>query len=76
MCADVPVAVSDDRALPKEWNIKSDFVFGVSDSLYDRNQVTKRKNGDPIADCFGVIARGDSAILALADGVNWGKSLK
>lgn len=59
-------------ALPKEWNRKSDHVFGLSDSLYDRNQVTKNRNGEPIADCFGIIARNDSAILALADGVNWG----
>lgn len=59
--------------LPTEWNAKSEYVFGLSDSLYDRNQVTKNKNGDPIADCFGIIARKDSAILAVADGVNWGK---
>lgn len=63
---------TNDSLLPEEWNKKSDCVFGLSDSLYDRNQVTKIKNGDPIADCFGVIARNDSAILALADGVNWG----
>ncbi|CAG9854449.1 unnamed protein product [Phyllotreta striolata] len=62
-----------DKALPTEWNWKSDFVYGLSDSLYDRNQVTKHKNGDPIADCFGIIARKDSAILAVADGVNWGE---
>lgn len=48
----------------------------MSDSLYDRNQVTKVKNGDPIADCFGIIARRDSAVLAVADGVNWGKFKK
>ena len=29
--------------------------------------------GNPIADAFGVVAREDSAILALADGVNWGE---
>ncbi|XP_030747522.1 PP2C-like domain-containing protein CG9801 isoform X2 [Sitophilus oryzae] len=63
----------DDSALPSEWNIKTDSFYGLSDSLYDRNQVTKSKNGDPIADCFGLIARNDSAILAVADGVNWGE---
>ncbi|CAH1102096.1 unnamed protein product [Psylliodes chrysocephalus] len=62
-----------DNVLPTEWNAKSEYVFGLSDSLYDRNQVTKNKNGDPIADCFGIIARKDSAILAVADGVNWGE---
>ncbi|KAF5284605.1 hypothetical protein FQA39_LY16963 [Lamprigera yunnana] len=62
-----------DVMLPDAWNCKSDFVYGISDSLYDKNQVTKSCNGDPIADCFGVIARNDSAILAVADGVNWGE---
>ncbi|XP_028129070.1 PP2C-like domain-containing protein CG9801 isoform X3 [Diabrotica virgifera virgifera] len=64
---------NDDSALPQEWCRKSECVYGLSDSLYDRNQVTKNKNGDPIADCFGIIARSDSAILAVADGVNWGE---
>lgn len=68
-----PSLMVDDSVLPPEWNRKSDHYFGLSDSLYDRNQVTKHKNGDPIADCFGVIARNDSAILAVADGVNWGE---
>ncbi|ENN77605.1 hypothetical protein YQE_05900, partial [Dendroctonus ponderosae] len=63
----------DDASLPAEWTRKSDCFYGVSDSLYDRNQVTKQKNGDPIADCFGLITRNDSAILAVADGVNWGE---
>lgn len=35
--------------------------------------MTKNRNGDPIADCFGIISRKDSAILAVADGVNWGE---
>lgn len=69
-----PIPPVDDSVLPPEWNQKSDCYYGVSDSLYDRNQVTKQKNGDPIADCFGVIARNDSAILAVADGVNWGEN--
>lgn len=62
-----------DAALPKEWSHKSDHVFGISASLYDKNLVTKVQNGDPIADCFGIIARQHSAILAVADGVNWGE---
>ena len=32
--------------------------------------------GDPVADVFGVITRNNSAILALADGVNWGSKPK
>ncbi|XP_017781405.1 PREDICTED: PP2C-like domain-containing protein CG9801 isoform X2 [Nicrophorus vespilloides] len=64
---------SDDVNLPQEWNHKTEHVYGLSDSLYDKNLITKTKNGEPIADCFGVIARNDSAILAVADGVNWGE---
>ncbi|KAJ8950782.1 hypothetical protein NQ318_011275 [Aromia moschata] len=71
--SNIPIVEIDDSKLPSEWNRKSDFVYGLSDSLYDRNQVTRNKNGDPIADCFGIIARRDSAILAVADGVNWGE---
>ncbi|KAF5306578.1 hypothetical protein FQR65_LT07305 [Abscondita terminalis] len=62
-----------DAILPEFWNKKSDYVYGISKSLYDKNQITKQCNGDPIADCFGIIARNDSAILAVADGVNWGE---
>lgn len=29
--------------------------------------------GEPIADCFALVARQNSAILVLADGVNWGQ---
>ncbi|RZC33263.1 PP2C-like domain-containing protein, partial [Asbolus verrucosus] len=68
-----PLPPADDSALPDEWSRKSDLVYGISDSLYDRNQVTENKNGDPIADCFGVISRTNSAIVAVADGVNWGE---
>ena len=32
--------------------------------------------GDPVADVFGIITRCNSAILALADGVNWGRKPK
>lgn len=32
--------------------------------------------GDPVADVFGIITRSNSAILALADGVNWGRKPK
>ncbi|KAK9874382.1 hypothetical protein WA026_002729 [Henosepilachna vigintioctopunctata] len=73
MANPIPTVVIDDSNLPDEWNKKSDFAFGISDSLYDTNLVTKMKNGDPVADCFGVIARQDSMILAVADGVNWGE---
>jgi hypothetical protein len=35
-----------------------------------------QRNGDPIADCFAAIAYQQGAILALADGVNWGERPK
>ncbi|XP_018561735.1 PP2C-like domain-containing protein CG9801 isoform X2 [Anoplophora glabripennis] len=71
--SNIPLREVEDSSLPTEWNKKSELIYGLSDSLYDRNQVTRNKNGDPIADCFGIIARRDSAILAVADGVNWGE---
>ncbi|KRT80503.1 hypothetical protein AMK59_7283 [Oryctes borbonicus] len=63
----------DDVLLPEEWQKYSEHIYGLSDSLYDKNQISNIKNGDPVADCFGIIARKDSAILAVADGVNWGE---
>ena len=47
--------------------------FGVSKSLYERNPLTGINAGNPIADVFGVVARENNAIMALADGVNWGE---
>ena len=35
-------------------------------------QYTAENAGNPIADTFAVVARKNSAILVLADGVNWG----
>lgn len=33
-------------------------------------------SGEPIADSFGICVRENSAILALADGVNWGEKAR
>ncbi|GJQ85952.1 hypothetical protein Trydic_g21800 [Trypoxylus dichotomus] len=63
----------NDVLLPEEWQKYSEHIYGLSDSLYDKNQISNVKNGDPIADCFGIVARKDSAVLAVADGVNWGE---
>jgi hypothetical protein len=38
--------------------------------------VTRQNAGDPIADSFAIVARENSAILVLADGVNWGEKAK
>ncbi|VDK20974.1 unnamed protein product [Anisakis simplex] len=47
--------------------------FGISVSLYERNPITGQNAGNPIADVFGVVARDNNVIMALADGVNWGE---
>ncbi|XP_068155367.1 PP2C-like domain-containing protein CG9801 [Drosophila tropicalis] len=54
------------------WQMDADFAFGISVSLYENNMLTKEPIGSPIADCFGLVVRGDSAVMAMADGVNWG----
>lgn len=45
---------------------------GASITLYERKANSSDHHGDPIADAFAVVARPNSCILALADGVNWG----
>lgn len=54
------------------WTEGYDDVWGDAVSLYDINHTTGTRNGEPIADCFGIIAYETGAIMALADGVNWG----
>ncbi|TMS33835.1 hypothetical protein L596_001526 [Steinernema carpocapsae] len=49
---------------------------GMSVSLYEKNPVTGIRAGTPIADVYGVIARENNAVLALADGVNWGEGAR
>ncbi|XP_059619579.1 PP2C-like domain-containing protein CG9801 [Phlebotomus argentipes] len=58
------------------WKAESDYAYGLSVSLYEKNPISSEVSGSPIADCFGVIARGSSAALALADGVNWGEGAR
>ncbi|CAH8850685.1 unnamed protein product [Trichobilharzia szidati] len=58
---------------PGNWEVMENRkAHGLSVSLYEKNLVTGKTNGDPIADAFVVRARHDSAYLAVADGVNWG----
>ncbi|KAH8243877.1 hypothetical protein KR032_011090 [Drosophila birchii] len=56
----------------ENWRMECDFAYGISVSLYENNMLTKEPMGNPIADCYGMVVRGDSAIMAMADGVNWG----
>ncbi|XP_055701472.1 PP2C-like domain-containing protein CG9801 isoform X3 [Phlebotomus papatasi] len=58
------------------WKAESEHAYGLSVSLYEENPITTEQSGSPIADCFGLVARGSSAALALADGVNWGEGAR
>ena len=55
------------------WNTPHNRAYGSSTTLYELHPVTKINAGEPIADCFAIVARQNSAILVLADGVNWGQ---
>ncbi|XP_006616410.1 PP2C-like domain-containing protein CG9801 [Apis dorsata] len=55
-----------------DWFSPHEMVYGIATTLYEKNPTNNTNNGEPIADCFGIVARSNSAILALADGVNWG----
>ncbi|XP_055852018.1 PP2C-like domain-containing protein CG9801 [Episyrphus balteatus] len=54
------------------WKMESESAYGISVSLYENNMLTKEPMGNPIADCYGIVVRGNAATMALADGVNWG----
>ncbi|XP_067942623.1 PP2C-like domain-containing protein CG9801 isoform X2 [Watersipora subatra] len=56
-----------------EWGRSSRKACGMAISLYDRNPVTGKVSGDPIADCFAQVSRTESSLIVIADGVNWGE---
>lgn len=64
----------DEYAGISNWKLENDDAYGLSVSLYEKNYVTKESTGNPIADCYGLVVRGNSIAMALADGVNWGES--
>lgn len=59
-----------------DWNRPNEDAYGISVSLYEKHLHTSGNVGDPIADCFGIISRVDSCIMAMADGVNWGEGAR
>lgn len=63
----------DEYAGISNWKRENDDAYGMSVSLYEKNYITKESTGNPIADCYGLVMRGNSIAMALADGVNWGK---
>ena len=74
------ISVIEPVAGIKRWNIPScDFVYGISLSLYEeKKSVEDGVNhthvvGEPVADVYGAMVRGNNIILAVADGVSWGK---
>lgn len=58
--------------LEATWDHPADWAYGVSTSMYD-HAPSGRRNGEPVADCFGIIGYSEGAIMAVADGVNWGE---
>ncbi|GFR43516.1 hypothetical protein Agub_g4609, partial [Astrephomene gubernaculifera] len=58
--------------LQVSWEDPLDWAYGISVSMYDLGP-TGRRNGEPVADCFGILAYPEGAVLAVADGVNWGE---
>jgi hypothetical protein len=55
-----------------KWNLCHHRAYGIACSLYENNPVANYTVGDPIADVYALLARKNSSIMVLADGVNWG----
>ena len=68
------------------WNDPSEFAYGISLTLYEEDPTRLRTEiinglsvtkptimGEPVADVFGILARENYCVMAIADGVNWGK---
>jgi len=56
----------------RNWNRPNSAATGQSVTLYERHPHTAEHAGNPIADSFAIVARKNSAIMVLGDGVNWG----
>ncbi|XP_035223958.1 PP2C-like domain-containing protein CG9801 [Stegodyphus dumicola] len=63
----------DEIAGIKNWNQPDERAYGTATSLYEKHPVTNANAGEPVADAFAVCLRENSAVLVLADGVNWGE---
>uniref|UniRef100_A0A182PPU6 PPM-type phosphatase domain-containing protein n=1 Tax=Anopheles epiroticus TaxID=199890 RepID=A0A182PPU6_9DIPT len=69
-------ASDDPIANITDWNRPNEDAYGISVSLYEKHLHNSGNVGDPIADCFGIVSRADSCIMAMADGVNWGEGAR
>lgn len=59
------------------WNApSSEQGHGIAISLYEKNPITQEHAGSPIADCYGMVARRNSCVMVMADGVNWGEKAR
>lgn len=59
------------------WNApSSEQGHGIALSLYEKSPITNEHAGSPIADCFGMVARRNSCVMIMADGVNWGEKAR
>lgn len=68
------IALGEEIAGINRWDSATDNAYGIATTLYECHPFrTKEKAGEPIADSFGICVRENSAIIALADGVNWGE---
>ncbi len=56
----------------RHWSRPNNSATGQAVTLYERHPHTAEHAGNPIADTFAIVARKNSAILVLGDGVNWG----
>lgn len=54
------------------WYRPNSAATGISVSLYEKNPFNGENAGEPVADTFAILARKNSALLVLGDGVNWG----
>uniref|UniRef100_A0A182YN07 Uncharacterized protein n=1 Tax=Anopheles stephensi TaxID=30069 RepID=A0A182YN07_ANOST len=68
--------IDDPIANVSDWDRPNEDAYGISVSLYEKHLHTSGNVGDPIADCFGILSRADSCIMAMADGVNWGEGAR
>ena len=54
------------------WSRPLKQAYGEAVTLYDHIPGSSDHHGDPIADIYAVIARPNNAVLAMAEGCNWG----
>lgn len=74
----VDMDTNQDIAGVKRWTSTSERSCGLSVSLYEEDLgnnggLEPRRVGDPIADVYTSVVRGNNTIAAIADGCSWGK---